>query len=235
MVFFGLVIVMSLIGPFGTYDELSLYERFVFWVMITTGVGFFMHVSMTLALNSPRLGKTGKVMRLGLGAFVGALPGAAIVVFVNQVFRPGGVDPSSLPLIWTQVFVIGYVIGLVEYIDWREPKHTRAKLAKTEFHKRLPESIGGDIVSLTMQDHYVEVTTTGGKHLVLIRFGDALAELQGLDGVRIHRSHWVARGHLAGIEEVSKVRSNARLSDGRELPVSATFLAGVQGFLADDG
>jgi DNA-binding LytR/AlgR family response regulator len=40
---------------------------------------------------------------------------------------------------------------------------------------RIPRAKRGDLISLTVMDHYVEVTTTRGKHLILMRFSDTLA------------------------------------------------------------
>lgn len=246
-VFLAALALFVLIGPFATYEDLDLYQRLIFWVMILTGVGFFMHVAIVLALASPYLGPLNKVLRVGVGAIAAGLPGAAVVVFVNLVFRPGEIQASTLPVIWVQVSAIGVIIGLVEYIDWRSteptatteaaaaeptptpapdvppPKEAAAPTA-TEFHKRLPERIGKDIISLSMQDHYVEVTTTQGKHLVLMRMGDAIAELKGLTGQRIHRSHWVALSHARDLER-DGARHRLFLSDGRNLPVSASYHA----------
>jgi DNA-binding LytR/AlgR family response regulator len=67
------------------------------------------------------------------------------------------------------------------------------------------------------------VTTTAGRALVLLRLSDAIAEAEGVPGLQIHRSHWVT---LAAVARVR--RDGARvllvLKDGRELPVSRTFM-----------
>ncbi len=78
-----------------------------------------------------------------------------------------------------------------------------------------------------MQDHYVDVRTDKGGTLVLMRLADAIAETEGVAGLQIHRSHWVA---LEGIEKA--VRRDGRLllrmRDGTELPVSRTFAPAVR-------
>lgn len=225
-VFFVSVLLLAIIGPFATYEDMPFLNRLVFWFITFAGVGFFMHVMMKLALSTKYLRGQSRFLRLAIGAAFGALPGAAVVVFVNGVFRPGDIRPETLPSIWMQVTAIGYLVGLVEYIDWRETITHIPGLARTQFHKRLPAEIGDDIISLSMQDHYVEVTTTRDKQLVLIRLSDAIDELDGLDGLRIHRSHWVARRHLTGMERL-KTKATAQLSDGRTLPVSASYLDNV--------
>jgi len=58
--------------------------------------------------------------------------------------------------------------------------------------QRLPIEKRGELISMTVMDHYVEVTTTRGKHLILMRFKDAIAEIPSQLGLQIHRSYWVA-------------------------------------------
>ena len=53
---------------------------------------------------------------------------------------------------------------------------------------RLAPSTGQ--TKLKMADHYVEAFTTAGSTLVLMRFADAVSELEGADGLRVHRSYW---------------------------------------------
>ena len=84
----------------------------------------------------------------------------------------------------------------------------------------------GEIISLSMKDHYVEVTTVTGAELLLLRFSDALGELGGLEGVRLHRSHWASAAHIASVKRQGNRRWGV-LSDGRELPVSATYYEAV--------
>ncbi len=81
--------------------------------------------------------------------------------------------------------------------------------------------MGTDVISLSRQDHYVEVTTSLGKQLILLCLSDAIAELEGLRGQRVHRSHWIAIAHARDIRKVG-ARRVVKLSDNRDLPVSDT-------------
>ncbi|SFS16576.1 LytTR family DNA-binding domain-containing protein [Yoonia litorea] len=229
LVFFGALIVLTLLGPFGTYADLDFWSRFVFWVMIVGGVGFCMHVTMTVGLKTPLLGRMSKTFRLLISAALGALPGAAIVVFVNAVFRPPLVSADGMPVIWLQVTVIGFIIGVVEYMDWRvlPPAEDATPVVRTKLHDRFRSTTTADIISMSMQDHYVEVTTSAGKELVLSRFADAIDEVKGVNGLRLHRSHWIAEKHLVDTKRRGN-RAFAKLSDGRELPVSDTYLKAVE-------
>lgn len=233
LVFFVGTLTFVVVGPFGTYEDLTFSERIVFWFAVMTAVGFFMHICMTLTLRSAALANWPRLACVALGAMVAAIPGAAIVEFINEVFRPSGVRFSTLVRIWMQVTLVGTVIGAVEYIDWRGQTKEIVEDAPqmTRFHKRLPPAIGHDIISFTVQDHYVEVSTTQGREMILLRFSDALDEIGPDLGLRLHRSHWAAKRHIEGLEK-SGNRHMAKLSDGRSLPVSGTYSADLRTLLA---
>ena len=93
-----------------------------------------------------------------------------------------------------------------------------------------PDHRNADILSISMQDHYAEVTTSVGTTLVLMRLTDVMALLGDLPGARVHRSHWVARDSVAGIERTGR-RHEVVLTDGRRLPVGNTYLSAVRNTL----
>lgn len=102
------------------------------------------------------------------------------------------------------------------------------------FLSRLPPSLGRDLLCLENEDHYVRAHTSCGSTLILMRLADAVAELDGVDGLRIHRSWWVARGAVNGI--VRRERSiGLCLSNGIEAPVARTMVPVLRqaGWLVD--
>ncbi len=96
------------------------------------------------------------------------------------------------------------------------------------FLDRLPAALGRDVVWLQAQEHYLSVTTSRGRHLLLQSFGPAVAELGrlGLDGIQVHRSAWVAWSHVQRLDE--RARSPAVvLHDGTRVAVGRRRLAEV--------
>ena len=87
---------------------------------------------------------------------------------------------------------------------------------------RLSERSRGELLHLRMQDHYVEVHTAAGRELLLLRFRDALREVESVNGLQVHRSHWVARKAVAGVERRGG-RIALRLVNGSRVPVSRSF------------
>jgi hypothetical protein len=114
------------------------------------------------------------------------------------------------------------------------PQPTADTAAADEFLDRLPKRLGRNILALEAADHYVRVLTDLGEDLVLGRFGDAVAALAALDGVRVHRSFWVRRSAVCSVRPQGKGLL-LTLSNGAEIPVSQAYreIAKQAGFNVD--
>ena len=97
---------------------------------------------------------------------------------------------------------------------------------------RLPRAGAGQLIRLSARNHYVDVVTDKGTSSLLIRMADAIAELDGVDGLRVHRSHWVAAWAVRGHERQGDKRVLI-LADGARIPVSRNLQRDVaaRGFL----
>jgi len=91
---------------------------------------------------------------------------------------------------------------------------------------RLPDWVGCDVVYLKMAGHYVEVVTTVASTTILMRLADAIAHL-GEQGMRVHRSYWVAHRHVTGVLRRDR-RTVLQLTGNHEVPVSRTYLSAVR-------
>ena len=227
----GTVALFAFIGPFGTYDSMSPLERVGYWLLAMSGNWSIWAGSMLLTLHLthdwplPRRG-----LALAAAAVSAAVPGAAVVFAAETLFRPGYVGLDRLPEVYLGVAVIGLVISAaVLAVRSRSAAQMQEApaAAPPRFLDRLPHGIGRDLVYLRMADHYVEAFTTTGSDLVLMRFADAVAELEGADGMRVHRSYWVAREHVTGSERING-RPTLCLTGGHRVPVSRTYLPEVR-------
>ena len=91
--------------------------------------------------------------------------------------------------------------------------------------EKLPEALGTDVVLLTSDLHYLHVHTPRGRTMLLYSLSDAESEL-GANGIRVHRSHWVADRHVRGL--LSKRGTlMCQLTGGLEVPVSRRRQADV--------
>ncbi len=92
--------------------------------------------------------------------------------------------------------------------------------AAARLSSRLPDRLkGADIWALSAEDHYVRVHTAAGDDLVLMRLSDAIAEMDGVDGARAHRSWWIARAGVAAVKRRTE-GGVIVLKNGAEAPVS---------------
>ena len=102
---------------------------------------------------------------------------------------------------------------------------------RNRLFSQLPQRIGRDIVYVTVSGHYINVVTTAGSTLILMRLVDATAALGDM-GMRVHRSHWVALRHVAGVLRRDG-RMLLRLTNDIEVPVSRSHMVAVSAAVAD--
>ena len=91
----------------------------------------------------------------------------------------------------------------------------------------MPLDKRGPLISLSVQDHYVDIVTTRGREMLLLRLSDAIRETQPTPGLRVHRSHWVALDQVSSARR-DGARAVLTMSDGRDIPVSRSHVAAVK-------
>ena len=229
----AVVALFAFIGPFGTYDTMGPFGRVGYWALAMSGNWGLCAGAVLLALHlTPDWPLRRRALAVAVADLLAAVPGAAVVFAAETLFRPGYVRLDMVPTIYFSVAVLALTISAavlaVRSRPVRRPSQDpAARPPPPPFLKRLPPAIGRDLVYLRMADHYVEAFTTAGSDLVLMRFADAMAELEGADGMRVHRSYWVARAHVTGAER-SNGRPTLRLTGGHRVPVSRTYLPEVR-------
>lgn len=98
--------------------------------------------------------------------------------------------------------------------------------------ERLPAALGRDVVAISSELHYLRVYTTNGETMILHSLRDAIDELGPGHGLRIHRSHWVARAHVVRVRREGR-RVICHLTGGLALPVSRSHQQAVLGEFGD--
>lgn len=82
--------------------------------------------------------------------------------------------------------------------------------------------------AIVAEDHYCRVhMRDGASALVHFRFRDALDEVAGLDGMRVHRGAWIADCAVTGASREGR-RWLLELGDGRKIAVSSRYVAAVR-------
>lgn len=220
-------VVAGLAGPFGTVDILPLLPRLAYWMVVCalTYVSGAVLVGVALARlrarGWPRWG----------AAVVAAIPAglviAALVSLVNLVvFAPPA--PADLLARTFDGIAIALVITLAQMLaGGGDAPPALDTPAPPPILARLPLDRRGALVALSVQDHYVEVITTRGRTLVLIRLSDAIAETAPTPGLQVHRSHWIATDEVRAARREG-ARAVLTMSDGQDIPVSRSRVADVR-------
>lgn len=245
--FVTIVLIFALTGPYGTLDRLMPGARLGYWLALHAMAWSIAIVFSIVAEILLRRYVASMFARMMIGSVVAALPIGFGITLVDFAFF--GTLPSltaslrqslgSMPL--CVLFCILSYLTMHRQIamaaagsDVEQTKtaplqagETRPQTQQPPILSRLKPENRGPLIRLTVRDHYTEVVTTRGRELVLLRFGDALMETGNIEGIRLHRSHWVATDHVASLK-----RDNGKLfvvaRDGMEMPVSRSYTEAVR-------
>ncbi len=208
-------------GPFGTFGVMSIPERTIYWaphifIALIAG-GFTYEVIHRLLPPASRIVRGFLCVSLFTAIYTPidftishmALFGrpALVITFWNLVL---------IDLIWTSIVVALIIISTQNWNS--DPKIERPRL-----YARLPEGTVSEIAHITVSDHYTVINLSDQTELrILMRFADAVKEMDDTRGFCIHRSHWVAAKQIQTAKRVGN-REFVELSYGKEVPVSKTY------------
>jgi len=246
----GVGLMLALLGPFGSF-VMPLPIRLAYWISLTVGGYVVYRPTMGLAeMWAERLDLPHAAMWVA-GCLVATAPMTLLVWLVSGF--SGARDPLTFQgaaLYYGNVLVIAAIVSLVFWIfneraernapalgmgpaiktsAGQAPTLPPAALTKPSvpFLDRLPANIGRELLAMEMQDHYVMAHTAMGSSLILMRMRDAIGELPGIDGAQVHRSWWVARDAVRGVNREGR---NVRLVLARGIvaPVARSQIGALQ-------
>lgn len=223
--------VLTLAGPFGTDDRLSLVERGAYWaavVFLSYAAGLWANI-----FAGRRVAARGaRILASGLLCSMIVL---AIVVTINLIafgFWPsarawvaygGTIVVISLIVNTAIAFLLDADAGVAEATQ-PEPGPEGPAVPLLD---RLPLDKRGPLVPLSVEDHYVRVRTAKGEELLLMRLSDAIREVGRVEGAQVHRSHWAAWSEVTAARREGD-RAMLTMSHGPEIPVSRANLARIK-------
>lgn len=228
VILFGVALVLGVSGPFGTSQTIQPLPRLLYWAassIATYGLGSY------AAFLAQQVYPHQTVARHATAILIGSLAITVFLYIFNGLFsiRMPKTPLGMLTLFAQTGLIVATVNGVLAFYSNKKKPSQRTETVHVL--QRLPIEKRGELISMTVMDHYVEVTTTRGKHLILMRFNDAITEIPPHLGLQIHRSYWVASDQV-----------QAHRRDGKQLllittaqdalPVSrryrkAVFMAGL--------
>ncbi len=94
--------------------------------------------------------------------------------------------------------------------------------AAPSFIDSIDPPLDGRITWVEAQEHYVRITTTTERRMVLHRFTDAIRDLPAASGMQVHRSHWVAFTDIKALIRDGQ-KTKLLLKSGDYVPVSRSY------------
>lgn len=220
-------LLMGFLGPFDS-DGLSAGPRYLYWMICLVGGGLIAIIGdRILDRPVPEIWR-----RAGIVSVLMTPPVTVLVLTTQAVLmrQPLG-WPVFLNLLW-QVWPILLAVMGIRALAWRRLPvrvETRTVIAppmpeaEAAFRRRLSaKRRSARLIAVEAHDHYLKVHTDAGVELITLRFSDALQELSGAHGWRVHRSWWVAADT---VEDVRWRRGGGelRLVGGLRAPASRTY------------
>lgn len=204
---FSLLILISILlgftGPYGTSAEPAL-ARYTFWLVVTVAggaIGIGTEAVFRRWIGRRRLFGQKWLLLLIIASVM--TPPIAVVVLVAMIVVlghhheiPADISPSLL----FQVFVVSIIVTVVRSLARRRERRIVETViapplpeAEAKFRRRLSaKRRTARLLALEACDHYVRVHTDAGSELISVRLAEAVAELGGAYGFRVHRSWWVS-------------------------------------------
>ena len=224
---FGVIVALFVFtGPFGTIDRLEFAERLGFWLTVH-------FVTWSIALTGIALVMVWNDDNSHIGIWqtvIGCCLATPFIGFavslIRTLFLTEPITITSVFWQMVQALPVAIIIGIVAYFFFQPVQSptigSERRDSDGRLMLRLPPEKRGQLLYMSMQDHYVEIVTSKGRELVLLRLADAINEAGSTTGIQVHRSHWAAFSAISSIRR-SAGKSGVVMSDGTELPVSRTF------------
>jgi DNA-binding LytR/AlgR family response regulator len=225
----AMAIALAVVGAFGSYVSMGLPLRLIHFSGVAVAIGA-PAFAVSVAQRRFVFRNAQPLWAAILTAIALAPPGALVVQQSLRLFAPQALPHVSLGELTAQVLLINLIVGT---IAWALLRHTdkskdgtlardapRIEATSGSLRAKLPPTLRhAAIIALSAEDHYVRVRTDRGQALILINLADAIAALGSDAGVRIHRSHWIAREVAARLPPRSG-RTGVRLDEATILPIS---------------
>lgn len=234
---FGVAAILTFAGAFGTGDLMPFAPRLVYWMVLVTLS--YATGALVGGLLGPRLKRRfGEVATTILVGIATGIAVTLVILGVNLVSFPDWTPTAQEILLGLAAVVVPIAI-IVTFLLRMFELNLRANSGDAftgepaptaqppRILTRLPLAKRGDLLALSVEDHYVRVRTDKGEELILMRLTDAIAETEPIRGMRVHRSHWVANAAVAAARREGD-RGILTLTDGTEVPVSRANIPEVR-------
>lgn len=221
-------IVLGVVGPFGSFFNDTLSVRLAYWMAVCLLSALGVGVAVRLVWPAARRRGLDAWMWIPIVAVVLSAPLGLAARLIAVALWPG-IREAVGGIEWYGQTLLIELVYMSLYVAAHARANAGAEAAKAceggaRMLDRLPPRLGRDLLCLQMEDHYVRLHTTEGSALVLSPLARAIEQVGDLEGLRVHRSWWVARHAVRGVAHDGR---NLRLllTSGLEAPVARAKVA----------
>ena len=211
------IIFLTFAGPFGTFETMSYFQRFSYWsIVVLAGVLVVTFLKIAIEMRLSHLSHSLRSLILAASMAIILSPIVhGISIAMTSAYRE--VSP-----LWTVAVVVFFVSLFIYQLHIIIMKLEIGPKPVPRFSQRIGASGDCTVYHVAVDDHYLNIRAENGEHRLLMRFSDALTELEELGGMQVHRSHWVSE---CSIRHVRKENSKMHLElvDGSVVPVSRAY------------
>lgn len=217
---------LGLVGPFGSYNNGSAPVRIAYFT------GTFWIASLMYAVALPAVARAAggagvpAWFWVPVATAVVAAPVAAVSRVAATALWPWVDEYVGLGVWYLQSLTLSAAAVGAALLIRRNLGEASASIQPGEaLAPRGPSR--ADVLCLQMEDHYVRVHTPSGSELILMPMAQAITELTQGEGLRVHRSWWVARRAVEAVVPAGR-GWRIRLRGGLEAPVSRARIADLR-------
>lgn len=220
-------LIVAQVAPYNTSEITNFFARFAYWLTLST-VSWVAWTSIEKFLV-PRLSWP----FIFIGSLCGILmtiPLVATIALINATLLGTFFSWASIASLWLQIFIISQTIYALVYVIVSQIIKSRKEVAQTDpTTPHFLKNIGGDLLYIKSEDHYLRIQTTAESKLILYKISDAIKQLEAshIEGMIIHRSHWVAKSAIKSHKKDGR-KNLLILNNDDILPVSATYFKNLK-------
>ena len=251
----SLILIFTMLNPAGTIDT-ALPIRFITWTinvsmlliimirlhMMLQSLKIFKYLNPWVQLTISGIIGSAVFVPLGLGVdYIFSLDDWSAVSSLQESFPiilkefRGVVFPATIT--WIAINAPRIIQLNFKEINEKIPEHAETgkkeeqPVTQNTFMSIVPKEIGGDIIFLKSELHYIRVVTTKGERMVLFNLKDAIGDLEKtIEGIQTHRSYWVSACHIKTMITDSNNKF-IMTSNDQKIPVSRRKSAEVKKFI----
>lgn len=207
-------LVLALAGPFGQADRFLPSHRIGLWLLYLV-IGLPV-LSLVLTVLRRWLRPAALVVASAVFASLPILLGVETIGLIEGRPLPETAFDWSRSAAEVAVLCVPFAILLERFL--RPP----AKLAVRALH------IAGDVYAVCAEGHYTRIFTPRGEQFLDHSFSEVLGALADRDGCQVHRSWWVARGAVKGLQRKGS-SAELKITGGLNVPVARRRLTALRG------